>query len=438
MNQPRRAQRFAVLPAYGIGQSELRCCLESLRHLGLLEQLLLVCSHDDAGVVPPEVAVITDAFCSPRALAAKIERLCRTHDARVTAVVGIDEELHFSLSRRLALHCKVPFHSEQTCFVASNKLLCKQAFVRAGVPTSAFALVSEPGGPAARSVGFPNVLKTLSGTQSQYLFRNESRQALASNLAKLREACGAAVGDPRFEPQSVVIDGTPMAWDPRRNFLLEAYVPGLEYSCDFLVDGSEVRIIRIAKKIPGPQLGIFAGYALLDGAGLRSEGFSLDRLMAVCVRIAQAFQVRQAVCMVDFKWTGDALMVLESSVRPGFSAFNHLMYDLVGYTSLALMVAHALGQPVALRRPVASGAVVYLIAPEGEGGDLDTTRLQAHARALGITAIHCFPNEGESTETDPARRLRGYALVRDCPPERLGYHINAIQGLIDFREREMR
>ena len=430
---PHPTDSLVLVPAYDIGASELRCCLASLRDRGLLHRVLLIAPPDL--LAPSElegVLYVLDDFSDWKSLPARIEALAPRHP--IEGIAGIDEELHFAMSHHLARHFALPFHDDRTRFVASNKYLAKQAFVEAGVPTSPFTLISEVDERAPQAVGFPNVLKVMSGTQSQYLFLNESMEALRANHKRMVDGVGRITRDPRFDTQRVVVDGEVHELDPTRQFLLEGFVPGQEYSCDFKVHAGEIRVIRVTKKLASPSLGIFTGYLLLGSDMLGGEGIEASALEDVCRKLARAMGTRDAVCMVDFKVGARGITVLESSVRPGFSAFNHLMYELFGYTSFALMVMAAMGESVTLTQPAATGAVVYFLAPSTGGGRVNTRGLEARAKELGITAIHRYTESGEATEVDPTPRLRGYAVVQGFDLRELETLMATIQQEVTYEE----
>lgn len=419
-----------ILPAYAIGTSELRCCLATLRDRGLTDRVLLVADpHSLDSESPP--AAIADDMSDPARVVDRIAAWGQDHDTAFDAVVGIDEELHFALSRGIASRFGLPFHTERTCLLASNKYLCKQAFLDQGVPTSPFALVSNPDLEAAAHVGYPNVLKVMSGTQSQFLFRNDTPEDFVAHFGRLARAAGQTQMDPRFDPQ--VLSPSGQTLDPRSQFLLESFVPGAEYSCDFLVRSGEVDLVRVTRKIPGPVIGIFGGYLLLDPASLDREAFDGETLLSLCRRIASAFEIRDAMCMVDFKADDGRLTVLESSIRPGFSAFNHLMYQVHGYTSLALMTMSAMKETITLQPVSAAGAVVYLLAPPGaEKAPIDTSRLLQRKKELGITALHLYDVEGTVSEVDPTPMLRGYVLLRHPNRDSLEATVAVVHASVDY------
>lgn len=420
-----------LLPAFNIGEAELRSCLRTLQSHDAIDRVLLVAARSAFADAGPDLAFIDDDFTDVDRLEARIRTWCREHDAAIDSIVGIDEELHFSLSRTLASRFGLPFHSEETCYLASNKALCKAAFVREGVPTSPFVLLSEPLQSAILRIGLPCMLKAMSGTQSQFSFKIESMQEAESSFRRMKDAMHTVDGDPRFAEQHAIVGGESIHLDPKRQFLLEGFVGGVEYSCDFLVTPSSLRVIRVTKKLPGPELGIFAGYLFLDEEGLRREHIDPSSLQAVCAGIARALRVDDAVCMVDFKIADGAIVVLEASVRPGFSAFNELMFELLGYTSLGLMVLKAAGRPVPETKAKTNGAVVYLVAPNGSSAIKDTARLERRSTELGITAIHRFADE-PAAAIDPSVRLKGYAISLGFRSGEVDQVVRAIQEEVTY------
>src|SRR5262249_59408293 len=116
-----------------------------------------------------------------------------------------------------------------------------------------------------------------------------------------------------------VLDGRPHTLDPRREFVLEAHVGGDEYSCDFVVQRGHVQLLRAVRKYRGAHLGQFGGFYLLNLDSLASCGVNPEELRDVCSRIARALGISDGVSMVDFKFDGGTLPVLETSLLPGLS-----------------------------------------------------------------------------------------------------------------------
>ncbi|MBN1885828.1 MAG: hypothetical protein JW876_09950 [Candidatus Krumholzibacteriota bacterium] len=417
-DDPPSSQRLLLFPAYNIGDSELLHFIKSLERADLADRVLLVCPADFATAHAIDPArTIVDEFDDVPALVEKVAAWKNEHRCVFTGIVGIDEEVQFRLSRKLARRFGLEFYGEATCAIAANKYLQKRAFSEHGVPTSDFALCTGRLADAARRIGFPSVLKALSGTQSHFVFFNRNAGELAANLRRMSRAAAATNGDPRFARQRAMLDGRRVTLDPKSQFLLEAYVPGDEYSCDFLVRDGAIKIIRVTGKLPGSHFGYAGGYRLLNEAGLARANIGRARLEAVCRGIARALGIDAGVCMVDFKKGDGGIVVLETSIRPGLSAFNHLMYDICGYTSLALMAMEKLGRPVRVELPDARGAVVYLYdSADGVPRPLDTPLRDDLFSRCAVTATHLYRDDGgraADSAVDHSALLRGYVVLND-------------------------
>lgn len=407
-----------LFPAYNIGRSELFFFLKTIENKGLLDKLLLICGRDFFSECRIQLKhYIVDDFKSYSALLKKIESWEKQHRVVFKGILAIDEEMQFKLSRKLAIHFGLEFFADITCFLASNKFLLKSSFQKHRVPTSAFTLLSRLGREQALRVSFPNVLKVLSGTQSQYIFYNKDMSELKFNFQRLKKAVCRTNGDPRFAKQRVVLDGRSITLDPKRQFLLEAYVPGEEYSCDFMLQSGMIQLIRVAEKIKGSYFGHFAGYHLLNEEGLIHKNISKSELIDICRKVSRALSISTGVCMVDFKSQHGKITVLEASIRPGLSAFNHLMYDIYGYTSLALMLMQKMGIRECVGIPENTGTVLYLYdSADGNPQSLGNPERENLKNHLEVTSTYIY-HDANDCETDSdfghTSLLKGYVLLRD-------------------------
>ncbi len=420
---------LVIFPAYEVGYSELLHFLKSMGNSGLLNRLLLICPAEFLTVHGVKVPYhIDDDFKSHTALVRKIESWALMNHFSFTGIIGVDEEEQFKLSKQIARYFKLPFYDDGTCSLASNKYLLKTAFKEHGVPTGDFALLSGLNDNGVERVGFPNVLKVLSGNGSQYLFRNENMEQLKENFHILKAAVRNIKGDPRFRKQHVFVNGQAVFLNPRRQFLLEVFTAGEEFSCDFAICDGVVQVVRVVKKIKGPYFGYFKGYHLLNETELERNDIDLARLKDLCESIARALAIdtgQTGVSMVDFKVQGREWYVLEASIRPGLSAFNHLMYEIYGYTSLFLLVKQRLGIPIDIRFPQENGAVVYLYARPGEKiQTIDSSALESLKQTFHIIHIHTYEDAGNGngatdSVTDHSALLRGYVILKNIDGEKL-------------------
>jgi hypothetical protein len=411
-------KRLIIFPAYEVGHSEFISFLNSMEDTALIDRILFICSPDlYAAFHSRLIHCIVDNFKSIPSLIIKIESWAHKNHASFKAIMGIDEEEQFSLSKHIARHFGLEFHNDKTCSMASNKFLLKTFFKKNRVPTGRFTLISKFDENIARYIGFPNILKVLSGNGSAYLFKNESMRQLKDNLAYLKKAVQKVNGDSRFRKQTFDMGNESITLDPKRQFLLEEFIGGEEFSCDFIKHPDDVQVIRVVKKFKGPYVGYFKGYLLLKEEEIKLNGIDLPYLTEICRRIAKTFAINTGVCMMDFKLHKKKIKVIESSIRPGLSAFNHLMYEIYGYTSLALMAKQKFGMNTDVRFPDENGAVVYLFGKEKTSPYyVDTSEIEKLKQQYNITYIHTFEDSGNSnTDTlcDRSGLLKGYVLLKN-------------------------
>ena len=266
-------------------------------------------------------------------------------------------------------------------------------------------------------------------------------EQLKKNFSRLKSAVIGINGDPRFRKQNLFIKGRRIAFNPKRQFLLEAYAPGEEYSCDFILEAQEVQLVRVVKKIKGPYFGFFNGYQLLNGEDLIQNHIDKENLVEICRRISQCFSLHSGLCMVDFKVQAGKISVLESSIRPGLSAFNHLMYAIYGYTSLALLAMQKMGIKISVRIPDTNGAVVYIYTMSTEIGQLfDTSELEKLKPQLDIIYIHKYEDEpagAADPDLDHSRLIRGYVLLKNLDMENLAELVKLINAKARFFSAEL-
>lgn len=404
---------FVVFVAHGVGYSEVHCLLRSLDDRGLLGRLLLVIPAHFFTVHPsPCPAWIDDDGASEDRTLARIEAWVGAHRQRIGGVVGVDEERQFGLSRRIAERFSAPFASEETCARASNKILQKVWFGRNGVPTPAWVLVKSADDPGFDRVPYPAVVKAISGYGSQFMSRCLDAAEARAAYVRWSAAASRAAGDVRFEPRRLDLGDGPIEVDTRTQFLLERWVGGTEFSCEFMVRGGGIHLIRVAQKVQGAHFGFFDGTLLLSRARVEETGVGMDRLAALCERVAPSLGAESGVCMVDFLLEDGELVVLEASIRSGLSATNHMMYDLVGYSTLALSVLEAMGRPEPIRFPTGDSAVVYLRGP------VSSDRLEALRSEFGEERVYLYaadeePSTAPADDVDPTADLSGYVIVRN-------------------------
>ena len=170
----------------------------------------------------------------------------------------------------------------------------------------------------------PIVLKPVSGSGSELVFKCRTPEDCADGFGAIREGLARRADNPLFQKSRGDL------------MLAEEMIQGTEFSADFIVDGIKAMIIRVCRKIKyrSHPFGTIAGYQLLadpesvlDMAGLKETLF----------RGAASLGITQGICMVDFIRNREGQNVLiEMTPRPGGDCLPQLIREAMGLDMLGL------------------------------------------------------------------------------------------------------
>lgn len=343
-------------------------------------------------------------FQTPREVIRAVRSWARRHGGRITAVITLDEEYGYAVSAAIAAAFGLPFFKPEVIRSVVDKHRQIQALDACGIDVPDFVVVAAGG--KSNGIPYPNVLKPLFGVGSRCVFLNRDRQDFEKNLAT-----GAAFFDANREFGQGHATGV--------DFLLESYIDGKEYSCDFMIlKSGQARVFRVVRKLCDPEaFPFFGGFLLFNPDCCSGAPFSTTQLEALCTRVAQALSITSGVCMLDFRFANGRFFVLETTVRPGISQFIDLMIDLYGYTSLDLLIAHTLGVETCPSLPTLSGLLLYFSTErEGRVVTFDTRALEQDMQRLDVIRICKYYRQGDVIPCDPARNFRksiGHVLIKN-------------------------
>jgi hypothetical protein len=360
----KQKKAMTLFPAIYIGTTELVMGIRSIPQ----DEIVVVYRPEFVQKFSPKGNFIVDDFSSWDNLLKKIKDWQEENDATFCGILAIDDEIQFRLSKHLADNLDIPFHSLETLDIASNKYLMREAFKKHDVPSVRYRLIDKIDEAALKYVGYPNVLKIMTGSGSEYMFVSDNEDEFRKNFADMKSSV-SGTEDTRLGIMKTSLG----VFDTRKQFLLEEFANGDEYSMDFCIDG-KVKIIRVVKKTFGKRVGYFAGFQLLNRDSI-DRMLGMGRLEDACRKIALALQVKKGVCMVDFKFN-HRMHVIETAVRPGLSTFIHLMDRLYGYTSLYVLHDLLMGRDFDKDIPQDEGLIVYLLAEHA--GMIKQLQMDAH------------------------------------------------------------
>lgn len=385
--------------------------------------------------VEPDPDPVEETLCDladPADARCALDAHLRQWGVRPSGVACFDDE-SLALASTLADGLHLPFVSPEAVAACRSKFACKQRWRQAGVPCPRAALVaSEDQAVAfARDQGGPVVLKPLSGSGSELTFfcRNEAECAGAFRvlLAKIREHPDVRL----YAPQPG--DETPL--DPRRVFVAEEHVAGVEYSCDFLIAHGDVALLRLAGKVlDGTQsFGTTLAYVVpaeLPGA-LDPKAFARQLR-----RAAQALAVTRSICMVDFIVRGAEAVLIEMAPRPGGDCLPPLLMHGAGFDILGAALDFAEGRAVRAPKPSAWQRTVGLRIFSSRAGTITSLDADELRNDPSVRECHLKHGPGHRVIMPPEdydSRLLGHVIFQPAPGDDVEAMCRELCARVDIR-----
>jgi biotin carboxylase len=255
---------------------------------------------------------------------------------RVNGVACFDCE-SMALAALLAQDFSVTFPSPAAVNNCRNKLISKILWQQKGIRCPRIAPVRhvEDATKFLSTFGRDCVLKPLSGSGSELVFRCETETECRRAFTVIQD--GLKQREDHRLYKGVSGDLPPI--------IVEEFVDGPEYSCDFLMDEGEVTLIRLARKIPSSfePFGTTMGYVLV---GTLPQGIDLGRFCRYLAKGAGALGINRTICMADFLVHSGEIILLEMAPRPGGDCLPALIRSALQLDILALTLDVAQERPL--------------------------------------------------------------------------------------------
>ena len=379
---------------------------------------------------PPAVKRDNQIFASLRDPEESFSRLSRFIDERRIRPSGVacfDCEsllLASDMARRLSLS----FPSREAVLNSRDKLVSKKLWRDAGVgcPGAELARGEEEVRAFTRGVGNPVVLKptTLSGSELTFLCRTADEAVDAFRV--IRDGLHRRAQDRTLNRDRMVDEHA---------VLCEEFIEGDEYSCDFILDRTGIKIIRTARKYmmgDGPA-GTTRAYKV---PGMTSEKAEAIDLAGILSQASKALGFERCQGMADFIMRDGEPYFLEITPRPGGDCLPQVIEQSCGMDMLEAHIDFSAGR-------------IPRIPPESEWKR--TIGLRIHAERRGsLTAIRLWADrvKQEILETgwyrEPGDRIGlppedyrtwviGYVIFRPLPGVDVQGQIDDMMTAVEVR-----
>jgi len=371
--------------------------LESAREQGVD---VLVASEGKYSLVGEIAAGLHVDLSAPDALDRLLEA---ARDRPFSGVVATDDTT-VELGSRIAQALGLPHNEPQAARISRYKHLSRQALADADVPVPDFHVVNLCADVAGQCAGirFPCVVKPLSLSASRGVIRADDREQLLSACARVHEII----------TRERINDGYISS-----HVLVEGYVGGPEVALEGLLQNGELQVLAIFDK-PDPLEGPFfeeTYYITPSRHGVALQQQIIEAVKAACVGMG----LREGAVHAEVRLVETGCVIIEVASRTIGGECARLLTFGTGYSLEELVVAHAVGRPLAIKS--ATGAAGVLMIPIREAGILRRIEGITAARAVaGIEDILISIRDGyELVPLPEGSSYLGFMFAFAPTPERV-------------------
>jgi len=319
------------------------------------------------------------------------------------------------LAARIAGALDVPFPSPAAVDACRSKFLSKQMWSNAGLPCPQSEMIHSPSQlpDLLKRLALPVILKPLTGSGSELVFKCTTADDCTQALATIQSRLADHPNERMYKPEK---NGSSQM-DSRRQLVIETFIEGKEYSCDVIIDGAHLKVIRTAEKLPAIDQTLGTTLAYMVPAQL-PIGLDQNLFERQLYTAARTLGLERAVCMVDFIVSADIAYFLEMTPRPGGDCLPWLIRESCGLDTLGLALDFAAGNPIQLPEDSCWKPLVgvrFFAKTAGTICSVDASRLKQDAR---IASYYLKAQPGYRVKLPPEdydSRILGHAIFEANP-----------------------
>ena len=335
--------------------------LESARRQGVDVLVASEGEHSLVGAIASGLHIDLD---SPQAL----EHLLRANRERPFAGVVATDDTTVELGSRIARALDLPHNPPQSAQYSHRKDLSRQVLQAAGVRVPEFRIVSlaRAIAPQLEGLKFPCVVKPLSLSASRGVMRADTPQQVQSACLRIQS----------------ILAAEDMADDyVSAHLLVESFISGPEVALEGLLHRGKLDVLAIFDK-PDPLEGPFFEETYYTTPSRHAAAIQQEIIQ--CVRDAcEGLGLCEGAVHAEVRIGDSGCVIIEVAARTIGGECARLLRFGAGHSLEDLVIAHAVGQPLSIKRN--NGAAGVLMIPIAKAGSL--RRIEGISRARAVPFI---------------------------------------------------
>jgi biotin carboxylase len=266
------------------------------------------------------------------------------------------------LAALLANALGLPGHSPLSVGFSKNKIFTREVCVEAGIPSPRFSRIRSADDleAAAAHVGFPSVLKPISGSSSFATYLVKDKDMLCQ---RYDQTIAESVG--HLKTSGVHSDDeTELIWAKGFDMTLEEFLGGEEFDVDVLLSESEAVYAEVTRdimdvRLSGDEATLTSDTPDLPQPSLREAGsqmppaYPLDKqgeMIDFAIMVLRALEFTDGAFHVELKYTADGPRLIEVNARIGGGPIYYFHRHVWGVDLVEQYLLARLGLPIRPRK----------------------------------------------------------------------------------------
>lgn len=354
---------------------------------------------------------LTLDLCRPEAAAETIAAVAK--ERPLDAVVAVDDQ-GVRVAALAAERLGLPGNPPAAAAATRDKAAMRRALAAAGVPQPEHRTVgpSDDSAAVAAEVGLPCVVKPLSLSASRGVIRADDPRAVAAAAARVRAIL------------------TEAGEDPEGPLLIERHVPGAEVAVEGLLRAGALEPLAIFDK-PDALEGPYFEETIFTTPS-RLPGEIVAAVTRTTADACAALGLREGPVHAELRVHAGHVWMLELAARSIGGLCSRSLRFGVGVSLEEVILRHALGLPLDLRREAAASGVMMLPIPRA--GVLREVRGQDDARAVpGIAGLEISIGRDRPVRPLPeGDRYLGFLFARGETPAQVEHALRAAHERLEI------